>query len=436
MSTPVQRKKRACQSPTTTFTLSDQIRIECSRRKRISSPTVFATAFSPSFSSGEGDECGRYLVACVSAGILLIWDLYQTQSNGTRIVDNAEKDSDLNYKKVMDHDPIIRFKVCDGVLYDVQFIKSSNTYMLVTCGEGGAYLFQWCKILERLSDSICAERLSMPAIEELTPSSTFRTNPALFAAPIEMNGIAYDEALRRLYCAAGDLFGGYIWDIESNKRVGTLGNGYPLQPGEKPLSRHSNYLHTIKTVPRSCANPSAHTVLTGGEDGQVGIWDGKELKLIQMIDFNTVMKGTIGEQTSFWVSSMDVQETGNWAAVGGGIDYLSYSGKCNNSNEFGFMASLNLPTRTVGATKRTREVVNNIAYHSRNGYMVSVGNESVVSYWNQSDITRGREGRTLLTSSSAYSISIHPNGELMAVAGVGQTVDCLSDKATRFSLKY
>jgi len=353
-------------------------------------------------------------------------------------VGNDETDSSFNRKKLclMDHNPIVRFKVCNGALYDVRFIKSGNLHLLVTCGEGGVFVFKWSKILERLIKAVQPEqssRLSNPVMEKLTPVSKFQAKPFLYAGPIEMNGISYDETLGHLYCAAGDLFGGYVWDIESNKCIGTLGNGKYLNFQES-ISCHTNYLHSIKAVPHGGVNLSAHCILTGGEDGKIGIWDGKALKLIEMIDCKTAMKTPLIERTSLWVSSIDVEQTGNWAVIGGGIDHLSLSSRSNNKDELGFMASLNLPTRTISTSSPTREIINNVAYHSKNGKIVSVGNESVVSYWDQCDFSGGRQGRSWLTSSSAYSISVHPEGRLMAVAGVGRSVDCLSDMATRFTL--
>ena len=169
----------------------------------------------------------------------------------------------------------------------------------------------------------------MDGMHSIVPSTILKPHPnsSCPSQSTEINKISYDPNLERLYDAAGDLFGSYIWDINTSALSGTLGGNFVNNSKETNRKGHLDYLHTIKTVPGSTL------VLSGGEDGQVGIWDGKQETLVEMIqDPSTIKKmntqfksnGTLipsQHASARWVSSIDVDEQGNWAAFGGGIEH-------------------------------------------------------------------------------------------------------------------
>jgi len=507
----------------------------------------------------------RYLVACSSEGIVYVWDLCRLHRRKIRRSsrDGFEKTKDAIAKKrrmdvTIDHEPVLRFKVCEGVLYDIKFIESGSSssssssscvgggtvttitgddnkfhnsqqtqQLLVTCGDNGVFLFRWSDILQRLLDitSIPPPLVSssitdggndlnrhhhsrknctdgcgitktihkdLKPIRILTPHPTTHTGCSSPSSSTEINVISYDPSLDRLYGAAGDLYGGYVWDINSGKLIGTLGGdglgvGSSLSRRHGPPTRrsrsrggHSNYLHTIATVPittiisTSSSNSTNHMLLTGGEDGKIGIWDSNRLVLRHMIDCKAVLISmnngvvtsandgdgvdTVGADTSStapiihehdscWVSSIDVDPLGHWAILGGGInrhvtttnDY--HNNNNNNPPHRGFLASLHLPTHTITTAITTRESIQDVSYHPTEGKIISVGNEGMVSYWNRSDLGKGRIGKAWLTTPSAYCTTFSDGGDdssgmHVAIGGVGRSVDCILGIATRFSLTF
>eukprot|EP00553_Chaetoceros_curvisetus_P001128 CAMPEP_0204615974 /NCGR_PEP_ID=MMETSP0717-20131115/3324_1 /ASSEMBLY_ACC=CAM_ASM_000666 /TAXON_ID=230516 /ORGANISM="Chaetoceros curvisetus" /LENGTH=287 /DNA_ID=CAMNT_0051629043 /DNA_START=35 /DNA_END=898 /DNA_ORIENTATION=+ len=277
--------------------------------------------------------------------------------------------------------------------------------------------------------------------------------------PTEINQLSYDASSKKLYGAAGDSLGAYIWDIQTSQIVGNLGTNMNIASRGGSGSCHSDYLLSIQSIP-DCANTnSSHCILTGGSDGKVGIWSGKNQKLIDSIDFNTVLgKGSTSSSSSSipsnhqssslsssstWVSSMDVHPEGNWAVIGGGMDHANSNsnamastfpstvkqGNCDALG--GFTAMLHLPTRTVSTFKETNETIHNVAYHSNGAGIVSVGNDCAASFWNSMDVSQGRTSRSWLSSPASYSIGIHPENDIMVVAGVGCTIDCFSPFMTK-----
>jgi len=363
---------------------------------------------------------------------------------------------------------ICRAKVSEGSLFDIIFICHDSQPMLVACGDDGIFIFRWSDIMLAIdrnaiiarkrkagnlfsaregrffdSTTTCGVRLAPRAILKPHPSGN---------APTEVNSVSYDESHKKLYGAAGDLFGGYVWDLDSSKLLGTLG-GFVREFGTKG---HSDYLHSIKSIPPTCsASGSNYCVLTGSEDGQVGIWDGKQQKLIEMLDCKLEMNNhcqsyssdivpyagaatSWSVSTSLWVSCLDVSDNGNWIAVGGGADHnlngavgsksLSSRGNANKSivSDNGFVAIWNLPTRSISSGYATSETIHQLIYHPKDNYIVSVGNEGVVSFWNKADVSIGKIKRSWLKLPSAYSISINQHNRLTVVGGVGPTIDCFT----------
>jgi len=431
-----------------------------------------------------------------------VWDLcrlHRRKGRPRNLEDGlVEETMDTIAKKrrldlTMDHEPVLRIRVCDGVLYDIKFIESGSTkqQLLVTCGDNGIFLFQWSVILQRipiaeLNRSVNhrhnRRRKNYPADEvwdNLKPIRILHPHPTS-TSPTEINRIAYDQSSNRLFGAAGDLYGGYAWDLDTGKFIGTLRGGGKLSRrtrthhprvcgGDVGGGGHSNYLHAIATVPTSDTSSSTRLLLTGGEDGKVGIWDSTKLEIRHMIDCkaellriaknggatstagNDTDADTIGttasnnhlrEQDSCWISSIDVDPLGHWAVIGGGIDrHPTTNNNHNTTIHQGFVASLHIPTHTINTTITTREIIQDVSYHPTEGKILTVGNEGVISYWNGCDLGKGRVGRAWLTLPSAYCTTVCDDGGAgdgrhVAIGGVGRTVDCISGMATRVSLTF
>ena len=148
-----------------------------------------------------------------------------------------------------------RVQVSSGVLYSVDFhTTSQHRTLLIVSGDEGILGFDWLAILEGGNNSN-----TLPL---------FRCKPHYSLSPVEIND--FDISNNFMFGAAGDA-NGYKWDLETNKLLAT----YP--------SAKRGYLHSIQ-----CMHNDS-TVLMGGEDGVLGIWDGHHDKLIDNVDIQSVL---------------------------------------------------------------------------------------------------------------------------------------------------
>jgi hypothetical protein len=421
----------------------EQLKKECVLRQRKLSTTIYGLIYI------NCDNEERYIVACSSDGTICVWDTF--------LNDQKISNDDMN----VGYPPNFNFKVSDGTLYDVQFVdKSPQKSLLITCGDAGVFLYQWNDILKAMANTLPKKTSSQVEIKHVAIMNPYPTSSL---TPTEVNRISYDANNGYLYGACGDLFGGYIWDVNTNKVIGTLGQRNQNQ-------RHKNYLHTIKAVCPANSNDNKNRfIITGDESGEVGIWDGKDQRLIEMINmkssliechdgsssqddidtgnftssdnnstFQQLKNGN--KNISLWVSSIDVDESCQWGVIGGGFEHYSDSlGGLSKQLDNGFLALVNLETRKVHSCSTTRENVNEVAFcHDTSMKIVSVGNNNTISFWNSNDLSKGRVGRSLVSSPSSYAIAVpKAKGGLVAVAGVGSLIDCYSEHGTKFcTLKF
>eukprot|EP00986_Skeletonema_menzelii_P018696 scaffold26679_cov171-Skeletonema_menzelii.AAC.12 len=371
----------------------------CKKSRPSTFCTVFGSAFSPALS-------GRtYLVACTSNGLICVWDSVGAST-----------------------EPIIRVQAAtaDEVLYDVQFIQSNGDTLLVVSGDPGILLYKWSAFLNAM------ENLSNGNIM-LEPIAQFNPHPSPSdGEPIEINCTSYSAVDNALYGVAGDSFGCYQWDLESEKLVGTFG-------GAGKNRSNGDYLHDVMAIPNN-----NHLVLTAGEDGAITFWDGKERKIIetmniqntmnknkQLVTWQTQNKGQWSNGSNLWVSSMD--RKGDWLAAVGGSESGNNMSLRSGPNTAGFMATWHLPTRTFNSGCVTRESYNAIAYNQNLDSFVSGGNDGRLTFLDSA--TGECTGRSGCTSSMIYTLCCNAAPSMMVAGGTGGSLDCFIDrvKASNFT---
>jgi len=379
----------------------------CKKSRTSTSGTIFGSAFSPA-RSGK-----TYLVACTSNGLICVWD---------SICISAE--------------PIIRVQAstADKVLYDVQFIASSGETLLVVSGDPGILVYKWSAFLNAIDDLIDGNIV-------LEPIAKFKPHPSpqvmAFGEPVEINCTSYSALDNMLYGVAGDSFGCYQWDLESEKLVGTFGGGAKNRC-------NGDYLHHVMSVPNN-----NNLVLTAGEDGAITFWNGKERKLIETINVQDTMnknKESVSWQiqnkgfgsthqwsngSNLWVSCMD--RKGDWLAAVGGSESGNNMSLRSGPNTAGFMATWHLPTRTFNSGCVTRESYNAIAYNQNLDSFVSGGNDGQLTFWDSA--TGECTGRSGCTPSLIYTLSCSTAPSMMVAGGTGGSLDCFIDrvKASNFT---
>lgn len=349
--------------------------------------------------------------------------------------------------------------------------------MLAACGDGGVFLYKWSDLTAEL------ERNSGDAADESAPTlRTVRPLPASVLRPhpspcglAEMNGVDYDPTSRVIYGASGDIFGGpCAWDVETGTLLGNLGSTLAPTSNNGGVSKrrnasrrgggHNDYLHSVRVC---VGGVGAHTVLTAGEDGKLGVWDGKERRLVELVDVRSSLEACPPGSTSYdggyggvspsklglWVSSLDVSSSSSWVAVGGGVKSAGVSsitgkrsGSTGRAGVGGYVSLFSLPSRTPTSAYLTREAVYDLTYHPGldDGSLLSVGNEAVLSQWNGADLSGGRTGRSWTGCTAGFGVVVDPyieedvdSAARVAVAGVGGSVDIFSHVGNRsFGLTF
>jgi hypothetical protein len=361
-------------------------------------------------------------------------------------------------------------------LYDLQFIETNNgDHLLVASGDPGIMIYKWSHYEEAISAAMdrdedvnapskpkCQDPSSMTihpsTVGLISPIATFKPHPSpatSFGESVEINSTTYSKWDNIIVGSAGDLFGCYQWDIATEKLLGTFGG---ISRFDYRRGGHKDYLHVVKSLPETVGGSSQY--VTGGEDGNIGFWDGKTRRLVEMMNIQATMdknkdlvtsnvnysRGFLnsnssstpswnynGLNVSSWVSSMDISN--NWLAVCGGSETFnntsiitSRSSAGGFTNTSGFLTLWHLPTRTFTSGCATRESLNTIAYHDSLDCLVSGGNEGRISFWGSITTLGQARGRAWSTTPAAYTISVDSESNSMFVGGSGGILDCFVDR--------
>lgn len=300
-----------------------------------------------------------------------------------------------------------------------------------------------------------------------------------YPSPLERSNIEVNDFVVHkdvVYGAAGDLFGCYKWDLETAKVVTTYSryrdhmsqqfNATVRYNPSTPGTPVGGYMHTVTLV------PNTNLILTGGEDGIVGMWD---IDADQFVDELNVGKGLAEYCTSTssrpllgndshpnrrsaaaaaaptvaaknddysdrWISSCVARDE-NWWIVAGG----------SNHSVGGHVSTWHGPSRRLVSCVCTREtpqqlallrdgdIANSNGIGTPSSTLLSVANESYVSYWSNPLVLDSPDRqRVWCNQASGYAIAVSCDGQHIATGGVGSVVDvyekgtgCSSQLSTR-----
>jgi len=298
-------------------------------------------------------------------------------------------------------------------LFSIEFqIIDSRIYLLVS-GYDGILMYDWRDILAQHQTFILKDERKPTRIISVNPVRKFSPYPSPRCGLAEVNTFSVDNRNKLLYGACGDMYGCYQWDLETRTLLTTLKGG------------HDNYLHSVKVV-----QDGSSVVLTGGEDGKMGVWSGKSggCELIDVINISEKLK--IKQQIQSkkknhaWISGIDIHNNNTntdarWASICGGVE------SNHQKSHSGYLMLYNLPTRTISSSVLTRECPQYVLHDDINDRTVTVGNESVLSYWSAFD--NKKRDRVWCSTPSGYCVAINKHNGLTAVGGVGCKVDGFSD---------
>lgn len=327
----------------------------------------------------------------------------------------------------------------ESILYAVRFSNVKNQELLIVSCNEGVVAYKWSDCLQQMktgtSSDDCSAISSIGRYQLQQPSyGTATVTATVTAADV-------DEFTGTLYAATGS--GAYKYDMETEQM---------LQHYSQTNMRGRGCRDRLNTIRVLSQAGGRSTVLTGGEDGGVAVWDGQQDKLVEQIDCRLHMKrtpsivNTVGGEPNnggssswngndkLWISSMDARSESDWWVVCGGMQERTSPGTTASAtaNAFrgratshtqpqgGFVASLHAPTRSLVAACITRETPQCVRTTTTGG-LITVGNECVVSHWSALPISR--LGRAWCTTPTAYALAIREEDDYMAVAGLGSSVD-------------
>jgi hypothetical protein len=276
-----------------------------------------------------------------------------------------------------------------------------------------------------------------------------------------------------MYGASGDAFGCYKWDLTTGQIVATYHhhNSYDYyltkMQHSSPTSlrttctNQNNYLHTVEHV------PDTNLILTGGEDGILGIWDTCTNQLVDTINVQQIVypgitnrvdgkvvvnptshrRGSHDDNTHVhgdvvgWISCCQARDE-QWWIVAGGI-HLPFQKNCGGN--CGYIATFHGPTRTVLSISHTTGIIHQLTWYydptennhihrktsatSGIQHMLAASNTHyVTSCENIFQLNSNSTHRIWCHSPSIYAMAAeNACSARIAVGGVGPTLDLLED---------
>ncbi|CAM9694061.1 unnamed protein product [Chrysoparadoxa australica] len=369
--------------------------MEYAQRNALRMLRQHVTVTGASFSS-----CGRYAACTSNSGRVAIWDLNQYMKREAWDDENGP-----------DFTPDLTFEVDKSSVNCIKFVGDH----LLLGGDTAVLGWKWQVLLDAMAQE---EKPPQPQLQLSAPQHSNPFARGALAALPEVNALAVDKRTGHLFAATGDC-NAYEWDLETQKIV-------------KMFSGHTGYLHSVTCCPKS------GLVLTGGEDGTVGLWDARSQakpEFLRALDECVAAKhprvcNQLKEGTPSWVSSMQVDPEGNWLSCGGGTA-LPQSNK-----SLGWIGAWHLPTRRVTSATCTEAHVQAMLYSEDS--LISVGAEPMVSYWQWGELAL--RTRTHCSVESAYALTRCKNGEHKGTLLVGGNSPLVNVYAypgnVAFSLKF
>mmetsp|Transcript_16073 Transcript_16073/g.21244 ORF Transcript_16073/g.21244 Transcript_16073/m.21244 type:complete len:398 (+) Transcript_16073:43-1236(+) len=363
--------------------------------------TIFTSVFSP---------CGSYLVCGSGYGTIGIWQITPFLEEDFWQEGSPSLEPHLKLH-AMAQPNIMGEGVSVGAVYSLCFAGSESDLLLVAGHDLGAHCWRWNDLLQALQQS---SQQDMSDEEEELPAPCLMLNcPQTVGylgsrSPLcEVNGLAANLGSPQMYAAAGD-GKAYSWDLSTGDVVATF-------------EGHEDYLHCVGVTPDSTA------LVTGSEDGRVGIWD---CRASGTVDFIKVKDSGLSKSKKLpgWVAALDIDEGGNWAVCGGGREKGSFL------QTEGFIGAIHLASRT--AVNNGRTVVANVQSVCclENDILVAGSCRSLGIY---DRFCTKRRSKVPINFSSAFSVTKCTQSGIFAVSGSSPSVDIFIQKSSRaFSLQF
>ena len=352
------------------------------------------------------------LLGCTNHGHVCVWKVppyLLMRPPGPRSDSDDDDDDSLFVDRrasSSDRKPIRQWKVSKGVLYSIRILNKNNKELLVVSGDDGVLVLDWTAEIQRWQEPPPQPALQDPQAKPPSLLCRLKPYPSPWESQIEVNQVcapADDRQDEVLYGAVGDAFGCYKWNLETQQVVKTYTPSVSTSLGVRRTNSGGGYLHTMQLVPslnESSSSPSSQWLLTGGEDGVLGIWDVHHDRLVDQLDLNSLEAttsttatgnstgggngaaqtkkkgrtavGAGGRSGGRWISSI-VQVQDSWWTIGGGHHSSSsppppnhhlhnvVGGGVHAGGGGGFLATFHAPTRSWIQCTATPHAIHQLA---------------------------------------------------------------------------
>ncbi|KAG6961540.1 hypothetical protein JG687_00007645 [Phytophthora cactorum] len=223
---------------------------ELLHKMRASETIVYQAVFAPEQIAGEQ----TVLVAATSSGLLHVYQLGQ-------VMKPAYWDQVGRGEATAFPGPNLSFQAHPTQIYSLRFAGDETNPLLISGGDQDFRVWKWKDILAAVEDPATAKKLKPVHVDHLK-RRTLGFRGALLPAS-EVNDVAVSKSTGHLFLAGGDSLA-HEWDVTT-------------QQFTRHFEGHEDYLHAVRHLQHS------QELVTGSEDGTLGIWDVRQDKKRTMI---------------------------------------------------------------------------------------------------------------------------------------------------------
>lgn len=356
--------------------------------------------------TGSNGSFGHFLAA-TSRGVIYVWDL------GHYMSDEYAKDPTSSNTPP----PEFTFQAHENQVYALSFSSGGKDSLLITGGDTETRVWKWSAILDEFRHR--ASELPRTSIvhvrggpnEDIVPIWRWHNTPLdthMMSSISETNDLSNSTHNNHIFAACGDNVV-REWDCVTGKLVRCLKSKDTADSVWSGVPKNNDYLLTVSYV------SEGHQVVAGADSGAVRIWDSRQQNPAPTFELTPLGKNGQGSgYSSGWISSLDVDASGNWLICGGG-----YNTSLGSSPRKGHLTMFDLPSRQrVPLDFDVESEVQSVKFSENSSggttEFFAVGNDPYLRSWDAFSGTRQSSVRLTIPSSHFLCLS---GAELPLVIG-------------------
>ncbi|CAH0515602.1 unnamed protein product [Peronospora belbahrii] len=364
--------------------------MELLQKMRTSETIVYEAIFAP---ERYIISKGPVLVAATNSGMIHV---YQLSPYMTSVYWDQVKCGE----KTAFPGPNLSFQAHPTQIYSLRFAGNEINPLLISGGDQDFRVWKWRDILSAVENPAQTQKLEPVHIDHLK-RCTFGFREALLPVT-EINDVAVSKNTGHLFLAGGDSVA-HEWDVST-------------QQFTRQFEGHDDYLHAVRYLQHP------QELVTGSEDGTLGIWDRRQDKKVEFLRPRRVTQSPTllsAPLPSLWIGAVAHDDSEIWLACGGGMKRSPGSRFHRMPATGGFLSMWHLPSRVPVHYTGTTSDVQDVVFHHMD--LLSVGNDASLKKWNR---TSGQLLATVRsTLPSCHFCVVDSATDVVAVGGAAPAID-------------